>query len=89
MTLFARYSFNGEINYGILDGNEIQAISSAPYNEYTLTGERKKLDEVKLLAPVKPSKVVAIGLNYKSHLGSKTPPTVPEPFLKISTSVGP
>ncbi|MFL2762059.1 MAG: fumarylacetoacetate hydrolase family protein [Dehalococcoidia bacterium] len=87
MTLFARYSFHGEINYGILEGSEIQTISSAPYNEYKLTGETKKLDEVKLLTPTKPSKVVAIGLNYKSHLGSKTPPSVPEPFLKIPTSI--
>ena len=44
MTLFARYSFHGEINYGILEGSEIQTISSAPYNEYKLTGEKKKLD---------------------------------------------
>ena len=43
MTLFARYSFHGEINYGILEGSEIQTISSAPYNEYKLTGEKKKL----------------------------------------------
>lgn len=87
MTLFTRYSFNEKINYGILDGDEIQSISSAPYNEYTLTGEKNKLADVKLLAPVMPSKVVAIGLNYRSHLGSKTPPTVPEPFLKIPTSI--
>jgi 2-keto-4-pentenoate hydratase/2-oxohepta-3-ene-1,7-dioic acid hydratase in catechol pathway len=55
-----------------------------------LTGERKELDGVRLLAPVIPrSKVVAVGRNYAAHaaeLGNEVPAT-PLTFFKPNTSV--
>ena len=44
---------------------------------------------MRLLAPVEPSKVVAIGLNFKAHAAefNKELPTEPMLFLKPSTSV--
>jgi 2-keto-4-pentenoate hydratase/2-oxohepta-3-ene-1,7-dioic acid hydratase in catechol pathway len=54
-----------------------------------LTGARYPVDDVRLLAPVLPSKVVAIGRNYLEHareLGNE-PPAEPLIFLKPSTSV--
>ncbi len=54
-----------------------------------LTGARYPLDDVRLLAPVLPSKVVAIGKNYADHAretGSEPPPE-PLIFLKPSTAV--
>jgi 2-keto-4-pentenoate hydratase/2-oxohepta-3-ene-1,7-dioic acid hydratase in catechol pathway len=43
----------------------------------------------KILAPVAPSKVVAIGLNYKDHAAERNKPLPPEPlmFMKPSTTV--
>ena len=54
-----------------------------------LTGNRYPLAEVRLLAPVLPSKVVAAGRNYASHARemSGEPPAEPVIFLKPSTSV--
>lgn len=48
-----------------------------------------KLDAVKLLAPVSPSKIVAIGLNYKAHAAEFGKPLPEEPmiFIKPSTAV--
>jgi 2-keto-4-pentenoate hydratase/2-oxohepta-3-ene-1,7-dioic acid hydratase in catechol pathway len=54
-----------------------------------LTGSRHPLADVRLLAPVLPSKVVAIGRNYADHaaeLGNEVPED-PIIFLKPSTSV--
>jgi len=55
-----------------------------------LTGERRELDGVRLLAPVIPrSKVVGIGRNYAAHaaeLGNEVPET-PLAFFKPNTSV--
>jgi 2-keto-4-pentenoate hydratase/2-oxohepta-3-ene-1,7-dioic acid hydratase in catechol pathway len=54
-----------------------------------LTGARYPLDDVRLLAPVLPSKVVAIGKNYADHareMGGE-PPAEPVVFLKPSTAV--
>jgi len=46
-------------------------------------------DGVRILAPVTPSKVVAIGLNYKDHAAEMNKPLPAEPlmFLKPSTAV--
>jgi len=54
-----------------------------------LTGNRYPLAEVRLLAPVLPSKVVAAGRNYASHAREVAgePPAEPVIFLKPSTSV--
>jgi 2-keto-4-pentenoate hydratase/2-oxohepta-3-ene-1,7-dioic acid hydratase in catechol pathway len=43
----------------------------------------------RFLAPVKPSKIVAIGLNYKDHAGEMNKPLPEEPlmFLKPATAV--
>jgi 2-keto-4-pentenoate hydratase/2-oxohepta-3-ene-1,7-dioic acid hydratase in catechol pathway len=54
-----------------------------------LTGHRYALADVRLLAPVLPSKVVAIGKNYADHaleMGGEAP-AEPVLFLKPSTSV--
>lgn len=84
---FARYEVNGQVAYGLVEGDVIKEISAPPYEAYKTTGRTVRLSQVKLLSPVMPRKVVAIGLNYKSHLGDRQPPKVPEPFLKASTSV--
>lgn len=43
----------------------------------------------RLLAPVTPSKIVCVGLNYKDHAAEQNKPLPPEPliFIKPSTSV--
>ena len=55
-----------------------------------LTGERKELNSVRLLAPVIPrSKIVAVGRNYAAHaaeMGNEVPKT-PLTFFKPNTSV--
>ena len=53
------------------------------------TGATFPLDDVRLLAPVLPSKVVAVGRNYAEHareMGAE-PPSEPVLFLKPSTAV--
>jgi 2-keto-4-pentenoate hydratase/2-oxohepta-3-ene-1,7-dioic acid hydratase in catechol pathway len=54
-----------------------------------LTGDRYALADVRLLAPVLPSKVVAIGRNYMDHVREmgNEPPAEPVIFLKPSTAV--
>jgi 2-keto-4-pentenoate hydratase/2-oxohepta-3-ene-1,7-dioic acid hydratase in catechol pathway len=58
-------------------------------DDLKLTGVRFALDEVRLLAPILPSKVVCIGKNYADHVeemgGAR--PAEPVIFLKPSTAV--
>jgi 2-keto-4-pentenoate hydratase/2-oxohepta-3-ene-1,7-dioic acid hydratase in catechol pathway len=71
------------------DALTVAAIEGHPFGPITFTGDRWALPDVRLLAPILPSKVVAIGKNYADHareMGSSAPET-PLLFLKPSTSV--
>ena len=87
---FTRYETNGNVEYGIVSGDTVNKITTEPWNNYEVSSDTQPLSSVKILAPVLPSKIIAIGLNYKSHLGDRTPPSVPEPFFKTpSCIIGP
>jgi 2-keto-4-pentenoate hydratase/2-oxohepta-3-ene-1,7-dioic acid hydratase in catechol pathway len=75
--------------YGILSGEEIEVIDGEPFDGIKPVGPKYRLDEVKLLSPCLPSKIVALGLNYRSHAEeTRNPvPTSPIMFIKPSTSV--
>ena len=87
MTKYARFEAHGEIAYGVVEGDSVRQLTAAPYEDHEVTDHTHALDDVKILAPVVPNKVVAIGLNYRSHLGDREPPKVPEPFFKTTSSV--
>ena len=87
MATYARFEKNGEIYYGQVDGDNLKILTDSPLGSFQETGESVNISDVRLMSPVSPNKVVAIGLNYKSHLGGRPGPKAPEPFLKASTSV--
>jgi 2-keto-4-pentenoate hydratase/2-oxohepta-3-ene-1,7-dioic acid hydratase in catechol pathway len=87
MTKYARYLAHGEVAYGVVEGDAVMQLTAAPFEEHQVTDHAHDISEVELLAPVVPGKVVAIGLNYRSHLGDREPPKVPEPFFKTTSSV--
>jgi 2-keto-4-pentenoate hydratase/2-oxohepta-3-ene-1,7-dioic acid hydratase in catechol pathway len=84
-----RYSREGQVGFGILEGETIAALSPHPFAAFEYTGERFPTGEVRLLAPVLPTKVVAVGRNYAEHareMGGEVPDD-PVIFLKPSTAV--
>ncbi|HVW81266.1 MAG TPA: fumarylacetoacetate hydrolase family protein [Mycobacteriales bacterium] len=85
----ARFSHDGAVSFGVIEGDAVAQITAHPFAEIEFTGGRAPLSAVKLLAPVLPSKVVAIGKNYASHaaeMGGEVPDQ-PLIFLKPSTAV--
>ncbi|MFI9345471.1 fumarylacetoacetate hydrolase family protein [Streptomyces sp. NPDC052773] len=82
----------GEVSYGVLGADGLVVpLEGDPYGERRPASGRfaRPLDEVRLLAPVEPSKVVAVGRNFAAHaaeLGNQVPER-PLIFLKPSTSV--
>jgi 2-keto-4-pentenoate hydratase/2-oxohepta-3-ene-1,7-dioic acid hydratase in catechol pathway len=85
----ARYSHDGEVKFGVVEGGDLADIMGHPFGPITFSGERRAISSVRLLPPVLPSKVVAIGKNYAEH-ASEMGGDVPEQplvFLKPSTSV--
>ena len=85
----ARFSFEDEVDFGAVEGDEIAPITGHPFGPFTFTGYRYPIADVRLLAPVIPSKVVAVGKNYADHareMGGEAPAS-PVIFLKPSTAV--
>ncbi|MDP6126704.1 MAG: fumarylacetoacetate hydrolase family protein [Dehalococcoidales bacterium] len=84
-----RFAAGARVEYGILTGESIQAITGKPYRTIKLTDRYYRLNEVRLLSPCLPSKIVAMGLNYRKHAEEvKLPiPQTPLIFLKPPTSV--
>jgi 2-keto-4-pentenoate hydratase/2-oxohepta-3-ene-1,7-dioic acid hydratase in catechol pathway len=92
----ARYSYEGEVRYGVVEGSEVLELPghpfAAPGQVLTTTGTARDLDEVRLLAPVIPSKVIGIGKNYADHAAEMggAAPERPLMFLKPTTAlIGP
>src|SRR5918994_3124647 len=54
-----RYSHQGEVGFGVHEDETVAAITPHPFGAFQYTGERLPAGEVRLLAPVLPSKVVA------------------------------
>ena len=84
---FARYEVHGEIAHGIVEDDTVRQITGVPYEAHEAIDHVHALSEVRLLAPVLPGKIVAIGINYKSHLRDREPPEFPEPFFKTASAV--
>jgi 2-keto-4-pentenoate hydratase/2-oxohepta-3-ene-1,7-dioic acid hydratase in catechol pathway len=84
---YARYEHRGKTSYGILDGETIKQMRGGLFDARAETGAKVKLADVRLLWPCEPTKILAVGLNYRSHLGSQRPPEKPELFFKPLTSL--
>ncbi len=84
-----RFALEGRSGYGILAGEQISVLWGTPYEGLATAGEILSLPEVTLLAPCEPSKIVAIGLNYRDHALEFGNPIPAEPliFIKPSTAV--
>jgi len=84
---YVRYATEDTVSYGIQDGDTIRQLSAAPYLGGTTTGASVELSNVRLLAPVEPANVYAVGYNYDSHRGDRVLPPHPPIFLKLPTSI--
>ena len=87
ITTYVRYAVDGQTSYGRVVGTTVQQLRAAPWLDATPTGRTVPLARVKLLAPATPSKVIAVGLNYQTHLGERSAATYPGLFAKFPTSI--
>jgi 2-keto-4-pentenoate hydratase/2-oxohepta-3-ene-1,7-dioic acid hydratase in catechol pathway len=78
-----------DIAYGVVEEEGIRAYRGTPFVAWEPTETVFPFDEVRLLAPVFPTKIVAVGRNYADHaseMGAKLPDE-PLIFLKPATAV--
>jgi 2-keto-4-pentenoate hydratase/2-oxohepta-3-ene-1,7-dioic acid hydratase in catechol pathway len=89
VTKYVRYQQGDAVSYGILEGEMIRELRGDLFANPQPTGKRLRMADVRLLAPVAPKKVIAVGLNYQSHLGTRPPAEYPGLFAKYPTSIVP
>ncbi|MEU9981198.1 fumarylacetoacetate hydrolase family protein [Streptomyces sp. NPDC050856] len=100
----ARFSIDGNVAFGAVEGSSapgaegdlvLDIIKGIPYTDFELSGTKVPLSKVRLLPPVLPNKVVAIGRNYAEHaaelgntvLDDRGRLEAPVAFFKPTTSV--
>lgn len=85
-----RYEAGGEATYGVLEEDgSIKELVGAPFENFNIGIKVAELGSVKLLAPVEPSKIIGVGLNYVAHIeesGLETPMS-PMLFAKPPTTI--
>jgi len=98
---YVRFLRQGCESYGLLEGDAVLPFAGGLLGKRRLLGVRLPLAEVTLLAPVRPSKIIAVALNYMDHLPTgggfissargeergREAPAVPELFLKTPSAI--
>ena len=84
-----RFRFGDRIATGVVEGDAVRALAGTFFENPLPSGDEIPLDDVRLLAPILPSKVVCLGKNYAAHAAEFGGEVPEEPliFLKPSTSV--
>ena len=83
----------GQRMFGVVEGRPeaptVAALTEFPWGSASFTGERWAVEDVRLLAPILPTKIVGIGKNYAEHAAEMGGPAPDAPllFLKPNTAV--
>jgi 2-keto-4-pentenoate hydratase/2-oxohepta-3-ene-1,7-dioic acid hydratase in catechol pathway len=89
MTCYVRFEHNGGATWGLSDGATLRVLEG-DIGSFRETSETVPFEGVHLLAPATPGKILAVGLNYRSHLQGRPAPERPEIFYKPpSALIGP
>jgi 2-keto-4-pentenoate hydratase/2-oxohepta-3-ene-1,7-dioic acid hydratase in catechol pathway len=84
-----RFTKDNTIFYGAVSGDIVQEIAGDIFTTYQILDVSHPLQTLHVLAPCAPSKIVAVGLNYRTHAAEVRMELPQEPilFLKPSTAV--
>lgn len=94
---YVRFTHQGRESHGLLEGESVLPIEGDLFGERRPSGAMLPVGDVTLLAPVRPTKIIAVALNYMDHLPAggrfvsgepgREAPGVPELFLKTPSAV--
>lgn len=84
---YVRFQYQNQIAYGLLENETVYELRGLIFDQTTKTGNSYPLQKVKLLIPCEPTKVLAVGLNYASHVGDRPKPKNPELFFKSPSAL--
>ena len=88
-----QHKYSSQYSYGVIEGDRVSEVREGLEDihraSFSYTGSTYSLQELKILAPSTPSKIVCLGLNYKSHAAEMglALPEAPILFIKPSTAL--
>lgn len=82
---FVRFEAAGKTSYGLLEGKQVRRIEGDLFGDWKPTDETLALDDVKLLVPTRPTQVLAMAGNYKSHIDAGGTVTIVTTVTTITT----
>jgi 2-keto-4-pentenoate hydratase/2-oxohepta-3-ene-1,7-dioic acid hydratase in catechol pathway len=87
-----RFRAGGKTRYGVLEGVAVVDYTGTPWSVFRRGQRRYPVRQVVLLAPVTPSKIVAVGLNHAEHALARGRSLPEEPLLffkPVTALIGP
>lgn len=84
-----RYRLGMDTGYGIVEGDEVHTAEGNLFEAVRSGARLARLDELELLPPVLPTKILAVGKNYAAHAQELESEVPPEPliFLKANSAL--
>jgi 2-keto-4-pentenoate hydratase/2-oxohepta-3-ene-1,7-dioic acid hydratase in catechol pathway len=88
VTRYCRFQAGDTTAYGIVEGEQIRRLEGDLFGKWKATERTYPLSSVKLLVPsARPTQVLALAGNYKSHLGGGSHVTTVTTTTKVTTNV--
>ena len=88
---FVRYQADGGAKFGVLEGGQVLAATGDPFAGLQPGAAVGSLESVRLLPPVHPGKIMAVGLNYVDHVKEgghdRAVPDEPVIFMKPQSAL--
>jgi 2-keto-4-pentenoate hydratase/2-oxohepta-3-ene-1,7-dioic acid hydratase in catechol pathway len=90
MSLYCRVQAGNVEAWGVVEDHYVWEVTPDIFSPFEKTGRSWPMGEVRFLPPTKPSKIVAVGLNYSDHakeFGRPEAPSEPLIFLKAPSAL--
>jgi len=91
---YVRFRYRDRVSYGQLIGKKVFELKGSIFEQSVRTGKTYSVDDVKLLVPCEPTKILAAAGNYISHMsyisdaaGERPKPKNPEFFFKVPSAL--
>ena len=85
---WARYQTDAGVSFGIVSGDQIEEVDGSPFGDYSKTGKRHPLADVRLLIPFEPKTFYAAGVNYEEHVREAAALLGREPDIPQKPDIG-
>nr|MCH9673094.1 fumarylacetoacetate hydrolase family protein [Gammaproteobacteria bacterium] len=83
-----RFTADDVTQFGIVEGENVAAVTGDPFSGYERSGETHALDSVRLEVPVIPRTFYAAGLNYVDHIMAYAKKVGREPNIPDAADIG-